>query len=523
MYQKACFLLGAALSVAVASAQPKYDCYWMMGYDDHAPPDQIWGASAMDFCGDSLHIYEINRPMDFDYANASMADAEGNLLFYTNGFDIANAQHGIMLNGAALATPGTTGHGPNGIPIPQSVIILPWPENPGKFFVFYGRISTFNYIIDDQNRFIACNTPLHYSVVDMNLEGGAGAVIEKDAILSNDTTSMGKLTAARHANGRDWWLVVPKLHSQKILRFLITPEGVIDYGPVDSGMLIRYGNGYAVFSPDGAYYASISIHDWSDYDIDFFAFDRCAGAFSPLGKFQYDDPGEILAGLAISPNSRYLYHTSLFEIRQFDLWAEDIVGSLDTVAVYDGYLEDIPGFIGLPPLFVLPQLAPDGKIYIISGNTVRSMHVIEQPDLPGSACEVRQRGIVLPKLNWTIPNFPHYRLGALEGSPCDTIVAVSTGEQRRGGDGWQLRVLPNPAQDFCVLVLDPLAGDALPALENLSLRLYDGMGRLLRRQALPAGLREHRIGLEGLPPGMYYVSLQAGGQPAKTEKLIVLR
>jgi hypothetical protein len=114
-------------------------------------------------------------------------------------------------------------------------------------------------------------------------------------------------------------------------------------------------------------------------------------------------------------------------------------------------------------------------------------------------------------------------LGALEGSPCDTIVAVSTAEQRRGGEGWRLRVLPNPAQDFCVLVLDPLAGDALPVLENLSLRLYDGMGRLLRQQALPTGLREHRIGLEGLPPGMYYVSVQAGGQPAKTEKLIVLR
>jgi hypothetical protein len=520
MYQKACFLLGAALSVAVASAQPKYDCYWMMGYADYAPPDQIWGASAMDFCGDSLQIYEIDRPMEFGRANASMADAEGNLLFYTNGIYIANAQHEPMLNGTDLLTPGTTGYGEDGIPIPQGVLILPWPGNPSKYYVFYGKLTL--YFIG--NNASGGLTPFYYALVDMSLEGGLGAVVEKNVVITSDTLDLGKLTATRHANGRDWWVVAPKNNSHQLFRFLLTPEGLIDHGSFTIDERLWRGWGQAAFSPDGEYYAHLSIYNWGLNYITFLGFDRCTGEFSSLGQFHYPDPNEAFAGLAISPNSRFVYNTSTEEIRQFDLWADDVVGSMDTVAVYDGIEETIPGIsFTLRTIFFLAQLAPDGKIYIISSNTVRSMHVIEQPDLPGVACEVRQRGIVLPKLNRTIPNFPHYRLGALEGSPCDTIVAVSAAEQRRGGDGWQLRVLPNPAQDFCVLVLDPLAGDALPALENLSLRLYDSMGRLLRRQALPAGLREHRIGLEGLPPGMYYVSVQAGGQLAKTEKLIVLR
>jgi hypothetical protein len=518
------FLGLSAMLALEARAQPKHDCNWMFGYGyGNDSPFPIFGPSVMDFCGDSLEIYEIDRPMNFRFTNASIADEEGNLLFYTNGFTIANAQHEILLNGTGLATPGTSGFGPDGTPIQQGTLILPWPEHPGKFLVFYGRISYFNYELDGENRFIACNTPLYYAVVDMNLEGGAGAVTEKNVIMSNDTVSMGKLTATRHANGRDWWLVAPKFHSGQILRFLITPEGVIDYGAVDSGMFVRAGNGQAVFSPDGVSYVNLSLFDWQENYIYFFDFDRCSGGFTPRGEFFYTDH-EAHASVSISPNSRYLYNPSLYEIRQFDLWADDIPSTMDTVAVYDGYREEVPGLsVTLPTVFFISQLGPDGKIYIISSNTVRSMHVIEQPDLPGVACDVRQHSIVLPKLNRTIPNFPHYRLGVLEGSPCDTIVAVSAAEQRRGSDGWRLRVLPNPAQDFCVLVLDPLAGEALPALENLSLRLYDGMGRLLRRQALPAGLREHRIGLEGLPPGMYYVSLQAGGQPAKTEKLIIIK
>lgn len=502
----------AVLSVMLLQAQTKYDCYWMFGYaDDYEETDTIFGASVMDFCGDSLRIYEIDRPMNFDFTNASMSDETGNLLFYTNGIYIANAQHQPMLNGTGLLTPGTTGFNEDGIPIPQGVLILPWPDNPGKYFVFYGRVSLLYF-----NTWLTVSTsPLYYATVDMNLENGLGAVTQKNVIISSDTLKMGKITATRHANGRDWWVVMSKFHSYELVRFLVTPEGVVDYGPVTQDILIKKGHGQAVFSPDGAYYADLSLYDWSDNYITFLGFDRCTGEFTSLGQYHYTD-NEGHAGLAISPNSRYVYHPSTYEIRQFDLWADDIPASMDTVAVYDGFREVIPGLsFTLPTVFYLAQLAPNGKIYIVSSNGVRSMHVIEQPDLPGEACDVRQHSVLLPKLNKTLPNFPNYRLGALEGSPCDTLVVSSILPAAQRGP--QLYLLPNPAQAFFVLVADA------PELPAGSLRLYDGTGRLVQRHALQPGLREHRFDIAALPAGMYYVSVEYGGRAMKTMKLAVLK
>ena len=68
-------------------------------------------------------------------------------------------------------------------------------------------------------------------------------------------------------------------------------------------------------------------------------------------------------------------------------------------------------------------LAPDGRIYICpttGGN--RRMSAIEFPHEGGAACEVRQHSIKIPtSFTRTMPNFPNYRLGPLDGSPADTL------------------------------------------------------------------------------------------------------
>jgi hypothetical protein len=56
------------------------------------------------------------------------------------------------------------------------------------------------------------------------------------------------------------------------------------------------------------------------------------------------------------------------------------------VATWDGFEEN--GFFATT--FYLAQLAPDGKIYINSNNGVSYLHVINNPDSLGLACDVCQ-------------------------------------------------------------------------------------------------------------------------------------
>src|SRR5690606_1739043 len=111
-------------------------------------------------------------------------------------------------------------------------------------------------------------------------------------------------------------------------------------------------------------------------------FDRCTGLMSNPTQFVYGDSAWS-GGVAISPNSRYLYVSHYNYIFQFDLWADDLLSSKDTVAIYDGYLVEITPTSQLPTRFFLMQLGPDGRIYINCPAGVNVLHVIENPDLPG--------------------------------------------------------------------------------------------------------------------------------------------
>jgi PKD repeat protein len=86
------------------------------------------------------------------------------------------------------------------------------------------------------------------------------------------------------------------------------------------------------------------------------------------------------------------------------------------VAWYDGYESPFP------TNFFAGQLAPDGRIYITASNGSDIFHVIHRPDEPGAASLVEQHGIRLPTYNASsIPVFPNFRLGPVDGSACDTL------------------------------------------------------------------------------------------------------
>jgi PKD repeat protein len=93
-----------------------------------------------------------------------------------------------------------------------------------------------------------------------------------------------------------------------------------------------------------------------------------------------------------------------------------LAASVQLVAAYDGTLAPYP------TTFFQMMPGPDGRIYICTSYDNNVWHVIEHPNEPGIACEVRQHVIALPaRSSWYVPNFANYRLGPLDGSSCDTL------------------------------------------------------------------------------------------------------
>ena len=252
-------------------------------------------------------------------------------------------------------------------------------------------------------------------------------------------------------------------------------------------------------NPDGALYI--------------YRFDRNTGElYAPLHKI-FPKP-EYNGGLAFSSNSRYLYVSKFLQILQYDLHADDILASETVVAEYDGFLDEQ----GVPTRFYGLQLAPDNKIYgNIPGFNSRYLHVIDQPDLPGAACNVIQHAIYLPAHNFgTLPNLPFYRLYEATVS-CDSLISSALAPPPAQIQP-AIRVWPVPAADVLYFSADA------PWDAPLRLILFDALGRpVLERRDLRL-MPVAAVPLEELAPGAYfYVLTKSDGTALKSGKVVRTR
>lgn len=388
----------------------KHDNVWLMGYfgGSQSPQDTFLGISIFDF--ESLCDPQITNnqeiELNFEDTHVSISDEAGNLLFYSNGIFINDASHQLMQNGDNINAWEIGGQD-----VPQGALVIPFPNNPDQYFLFH-EVDSY---VDGWGLAIVA---LEYSLIDMTLNNGLGAVTLKKEQLISDTLDYGKLTATKHANGRDWWILVQELNTNKYYRILLSPEGIEVVDKQSLGTKVETGFGAGVFSPRGDFFAKVDLVGgvFADDFLNIYEFDRCTGLMSnPINNINLGS-GAFTGGIAISPNSRFLYVSSYDYIYQFDLWAPDIEDSKVTVAEYDGFEEPFP------TRFYQMQLAPNGKIYVSIPSSVWYLHEIHHPNEKGLACNVTQHSLRLPTLNgFSIPNFPNYHLGPIDNSPCDTL------------------------------------------------------------------------------------------------------
>jgi len=385
-----------------------YDNNWILGYDFEGN-QSLSETILVNFNSYPPSIAAYPLKLDFIATNITVSDEAGNFLFYSNGIQIHDKDDNLMPGGDSInAGEVAFAHWFFGYTLSQGIMALPAPGNPLQYYLIHRK--------KEFNDSTGINVPdLLYTVVDMSLNNGKGAVVTKNNMVKK-TFWFDSSAATLHANGRDWWVLTPDYIQNKIYRFRLSPEGITDtatqtigYKPLSPDS--TDGGGQNFFSPDGSVFV--------DYDgrngIRIYDFDRCTGWLSNFRWIQL--PLSLVSpGAAISPNSRYLYVNQRHLIFQFDLWADDIAATLDTVAINDGFLTQ-----GIKVNFGAMILGPDGKLYI-DGAPTRYMHVINKPNEMGQACDVRQHSILLPEyLGASLPYYPNYRLGPLDGSPCDTL------------------------------------------------------------------------------------------------------
>lgn len=412
------FVLIACLGLLQAGEAQNYDHIWMSGYESFSQ-DSLFGGTVYDFNYDSIKIYKEEREMNFDETIGIICDSSGSLQFYSNGLYIANMNNDTMDNGVDIspgwATDFWSSFLSGGSRLRDGIIVLPDILNSTIYHFFQLNISELEFAPNA----LVPNTVL-YSKIDMDEQGGLGAVVLKNKVVHQSLTtrlSDNHFNAVRHANGIDWWVIVFEHGTSTIVTLLFTNDTLITVSKYQQKIPFRPGIGQCEFSQDGEKFASGHIESNNGIvtsRFQYLLFDRCTGIFTPIFIDMRTNSKSEIDGVAFSKGGRYLfefYHTYIF---RYDTEAADIFASKDTIAEWDGFTWYTTGGIGAKVRFGYGELGPDENIYCFSSSAVPYFHRINYPDDP-NLTTVDQH-ILLPTINSrTVPHFPNYKLGPWRG------------------------------------------------------------------------------------------------------------
>ncbi|OOQ57937.1 T9SS type B sorting domain-containing protein [Mucilaginibacter pedocola] len=287
---------------------------------------------------------------------AAIADETGNLLFYTDGLTVWNRNHNVMANGTGLAGDGGKSS--------TQILIIPRPESDQYFYVF---------------TMAAFGGELYYSTVDMYGDGGMGSVTDKNIFLLDASTE--KITAVRHANGKDIWVIGHQANNNNYTEWLVKANGLaaapaqtISIGRNHQGS-VTSSIGTLKPSPDGKHLVA-ACNDATGGFVEQFDFDNATGGITNQQTLTNFTANSTPYGVEFSPDGKLLY-LSEYIINQpanlYQLQFPFTSGSVGNKA------EILTSQRGLGAL----QIAPNGKIYVSQTDNA-ALHSINTPDVVGA-------------------------------------------------------------------------------------------------------------------------------------------
>ncbi|MBC8321500.1 MAG: gliding motility-associated C-terminal domain-containing protein [Bacteroidetes bacterium] len=314
----------------------------------------------------------------------TMSDTNGNLLFYTSGWRLWNRNHYPITN---------------------------------TFVPSWIQMSSFP-VIGSDHLYYVFGVPIYdpplmyyktsYAIIDMTMNGGLGGVSGDIIPLDAAWDAAIKITAAKHKNKQDIWVITRKYTENKYASFLVTENGVnatpvLSSAPNWAPVTLPVAYGQMKVSYDKKYLINCTQgHNFGDDSIrtEVCKFNDLTGKVDYLYSFDFKDPGVSIDfsphGVEFSPDSKFLYmsfnHSGDLEysIYQFDVqYIEDSALFVQS-AVQIGF-ETSYAISGL-------QLASDGKIYVAQWTSPISspyLGVIHKPWEQGVNCQYDSTGVFL--------------------------------------------------------------------------------------------------------------------------------
>lgn len=295
----------------------------------------------------------------------SLSDANGNLLFYSDGVYVMDRNNGVMPNGSGLTGDNSAA---------QSGIIFPYPGNVNRFVAVTTSAS---YLAVIQDR-------LNYSIIDMSLPGNGtvssprGNVVsgQKNIRLSGTGYTSESCTTIKSTDDSYYWIIAPgrgnptSLNAWKFTSSGVTAAPTLVTSIPTATTLDVDAYGYIKMTPDGKHFVWATTVDQKLIVGDF---DNATGAFSNIRLITLT--GQEPYGVDFSPSQKYLYvgtRSTTWYIFDFDAL---LAGTTTTPLKTFINPNNDPSF-GF-------QLGPDLRMYHVAYNQ-SSIYIIDNPDEPNS-------------------------------------------------------------------------------------------------------------------------------------------
>ncbi len=332
--------------------------------------------------------------MNAPEGTSTISDANGDVLFYSDGETMWNRENEEMPNGTEIGGDNVS---------TQSVMIIPFVDDETLYYVFttqevYGE-NTFE---------------LKYSVVDMKEDVGLGDVILKDVVLYSRSTE--RLAAIESGDG--YWLISHEYGNNTFRSYGITTEGITTPFLSSAGAVHSFndplsGQGGMKFSSDGERVAVALVEGSADF-VEVFDFEPTTGRIVEM-EFRLDlnegeDLNDEVYDVHFSPGGGKLF-ASLNNRNGGSVGGRIIEYRVDSLSTEESRLAsktNITTNTNINANIGQIQTGPDGNLYV----------AVEVPGNPGATNFVSSISAV------------DDTLGTSTFSP--QIVALTTGNSRLG-------------------------------------------------------------------------------------------